>query len=95
MNLRIKQSVKNQIITRRFVGRGEVRIDTNKEFTQAHMKNLYNGGFSDLFEYIEDEPKTLVDKTFVDIKDDLILDTTPSAKPVIKTEPKTKKKNAK
>jgi hypothetical protein len=55
MKLKIKEEFKGQLITRRFIGRGEVVIDTTKNFTQSHMKNLYNGGFSDLFEYYNDE----------------------------------------
>ncbi len=69
MTLKIKDSVKGQIITRSFIGRGAMVIDTNKEFSQAHMKNLYDGGFSDLFEYVapvveekEEEKESLADE---------------------------------
>jgi len=92
MNLQVKQEFKGQLITRNFVGRGRVTIDTSKDFNQSQLNNLYNGGFSDLLEYIVDEPTLIVDEP---VETNLLVDTTPIDKPILKTEPKAKNKNGK
>jgi len=76
--LQLKQEHIGKTITRRFVGIGNLVLDTNKLDSRTIL-NYYRNGFEDLFEYVEDEPKEVVE-TFTDLNDDML---TPSTKPKV------------
>jgi len=79
--LQLKQEHIGKTITRRFVGIGNLVLDTNKLDSRTIL-NYYRNGFEDLFEYVEDtiETKEVVE-TFTDLNDDDML--TPSTKPKV------------
>jgi hypothetical protein len=57
MKLQLKKEYQGQIITKRFIGIGNVSMDTTK-LDSRRILNFYRNGFTEYFEYVEEEIET-------------------------------------